>query len=346
MFFIVLLNINKTKKVLLPGIQVKDLRPISSLLSPKFLTVPLVFICLISQIADNLKNVLTPREIQQIFSVRFYTKLLSSGTSSMNLSAIYAISKTLGPELEVLSILNVSERLEFLKELQKKVVLDKRIGRIISKPQLLYNPSELIKHRNGLSLQTRSIMIASSIFSPSAVVMGITISNINLRIILDSAKLFWLSLNLEEEEFDFLLRKEACLVLKKGSNNINSFKEPSNNIESLKLLVFSECQSILNFENNLSFLEDQVIIQGDNNLTPLEKELGFIERSLLDFPDDVFIPDSQLTDVILRASMDQRRLHKMQVDTFFKKSSVYTDKKKNNLNAKSFTDIKNKKFLY
>jgi hypothetical protein len=340
MLFINLLSITKTKKVLLPGVQVKDLKPISNLLSPKFLAVPLVFISLISQVADNLRSVLSPREVQQIFSVRLYTKVLSSGISSINLSVIYAISKTLGPELEILSVLSISERLQFLKDLQKKVILDKSVGKVISKPQLLYDPSSLMKHRNGLSLQTRSIMIASSIFSPNSVALGITIPNINLQTILNSAKMFWLSLNLEDEEFDFLLRKEACSCLKKCSGNMELFKEPSNSIESLKILVFSECKSIFNFENILSFSEDQVIIKGENNLTTLEKELGFIERSLMHLPNDVFIPDAQLGDILLRASLDQRRQHKMQVENIFKKSNTFIDNKKNKLNLEILSKLK------
>lgn len=331
MKFIILLNVSKTKKVLIPGIQVKDLKPMSSLISPRFLIVPLVFISLISQISDNLKNVLSPREVQQIFSVRFYTKILASGCSSINLSVIYAISKTLGPELETLSVLSVSERLQFLKDLQKKIILDKSVGKVISKPQLLYSPIELMKHRIGLSLQTRSIMIASSIFTPSSVVMGMAVSNINLQNILNSAKIFWSLLSLEDEEFDFLLRKEASSCFKNFSNDLEYFKEPSNNIESLRILVFSECKSIFNISNALSFSEDQVIIQGENNLTSLEMELGFIERSVIELPDDVFIQDSQLGDVILRASLDQRRRHKIEVDNSFKKSSTFVYKKKKKL---------------
>jgi hypothetical protein len=346
MFFINLLSNIKIKKVLLPGIQVKDLKPISNLLSPKFLVVPLVFVSLISQIADNLKNLLSPREVQQIFSVRFYTKVLSSGCSSMNLSTIYAISKTLGPELETLSVLSVSERSQFLKDLQKRVILDKSVGKIISKPQLLYDPSLLMKHRNGLSLQTRSIMIASSIFSPNSVAMGMAISNINLQTILNSAKMFWLSLNLEDEEFDFLLRKEASSYLRKCSDNEKPFEEPTNSIESLKVLVFSECKSIFKFEDILSFSEDQVIIQGDNNLTPLERELGFMERYIMHLPDDIFIPDSQLGDVLLRASLDQRRQHKIQVENIFKKSNIFVDSKKNKLNLEILSKLKANKAIY
>lgn len=332
MKFIILLNVVKTKKVLFPGIHVKDLKPMSSLLSPRFLVIPLVFMSLISQISDNLKNVLSPREIQQLSSVRFYTKILSSGISSINLSVIYAISKTLGPELEILSVLSTSERLQFLNDLKKKIILDKNIGKVISKPQLLYNPLELMKHRNGLSLQTRSIMIASSIFSPNSVVTGITVSNINLKIILDSAKMLWSLLNLDDEEFDFLLRKDAFSCLKRFSSDLKSFQEPYNNLDSLKILVFSECKYVFNLNDILSFSEDQIIIQGENNLTSLEKELGFIERSIIELPDDIFIQDSQLGDVILRASLDQRRRHKIEVDNILKKSNNFVYKKKNKLN--------------
>lgn len=342
MKFIILLNISKTKKVLIPGIKIKDLKPTSSLISPRFLIVPLVFVSLISQISDNLKNVLSPREVQQLFSVRFYTKMLSFGCSSMNLSVIYAISKTLGPDLEILSVLSVSERLQFLKDLQKKIILDKSVGKVISKPQLLYSPRDLMKHRNGLSLQTRSIMIASSIFTPNSVVMGITVSSINLQNILDSAKIFWSLLSLEDEEFDFLLRKEASSSSKNFFNNLEYFKEPSNNIEAIKILVFSECKSILHTENALCFSEDQVIIQGENNLTSLEKELGFIERSVLELPDDIFIQDSQLGDVILRASLDQRRRHKIEVDSIFRKSTTFAYKKKNKLHLEVLNKFNNK----
>ena len=130
MIFLNLNNSIKSKKVLLPGINYKDLKPVSALLKPSDILIPMFFVSVLAQISDNIKNVLEPRDIQNLFSVKCYRKILLSGFNSVSLGVVSAISKTLGPELETLSILSVSERFLFLKDLKLKITLDKSFGKI------------------------------------------------------------------------------------------------------------------------------------------------------------------------------------------------------------------------
>jgi hypothetical protein len=324
------ISITKFKKVVLPSIQVKDLKPIANLLYPQNIIVPLFFISVLAQITDNLKSILSSKEVQQLHSVKLYAKVISNGTNSLSLSAVQAISKTLGPELEILSILNVQERINFLRSLQKKLIVDKTYSSILVNSQKFCDPILLSKHRKGLAMQARSIMIATPLFDTYSIVMGISIGTINLDIILQSSKLIWISLGLLEEDFDFLLRKESLNISKDFCFDIK------NNIDALKLLVYSELRAVLGFTGRLKFSDDQVILRGEDNLTLLEKELGFVDRLLPQLPKEFFVSDSLLGDVILRASVDQRRNSNSKLENIFKRSGRSIRKNQNRYDLKEF----------
>jgi hypothetical protein len=168
--------INSQQRVLLPFIRVKELRPVSSLLSPSNLLVPMMIVIILGQITESLKGILTSKEIQQIHSVKLYTKVINLGYNSVALSVINSIAKSLGPELETLSVLSVQQRVEYLKELQSRIILDKGPGRITNKSCIFYDSYELAKHRRGLAMQCRSILVASSLFSTNSLVLGMPIN--------------------------------------------------------------------------------------------------------------------------------------------------------------------------
>ena len=92
---------------------------------------------------------------------------------TVSLSTIYSISKTLGPELEILSNLNITERFHFLYLLKKSIINENVIGRITSKSKIFNDPFELLRYRKGVSLQSRSLMLATSLFLPHSIVMGL-----------------------------------------------------------------------------------------------------------------------------------------------------------------------------
>ena len=177
-------------------------------------------------------------------------------------------------------------------------------------------------------MQARSIMIATPLFDTYSIVMGIPVGNISLDIILQSSKLIWVSLGLYEEDFDFLLRKESINISK------DFFFDIKNNIDALKLLVYSELRAVLGFTGRLKFLDDQVILRGEDNLTLLERELGFVDRLFPQLPKEFFVSDSLLGDVILRASVDQRRNSNSKLENIFKRSGKFT--RKNRYDLKEF----------
>lgn len=261
----------------------------------------------------------------------------------MTLSFIVSISKTLGPELEVLSLLNVSQRIDFLKNLLAKLISEKGPSKISHKSNIFFDSFDLSKHRRGLALQFRSTLIATPIFSPHNIVLGLPINQIDLSIILESSRLIWLSLGLDLAEFDFLLRKESLIVFNRFNkvNNCLFFpSEPKNLYESIRLLVYFEIKNFVEFENCLVFCDDLVVLKGESNLSLLETELGFFQRPVPDIPLDFFVSDYQLKDILIRAAIDQRKNHSLNIQNVFKRVGKNPNKHKNNLEF-----IKSKNFV-
>lgn len=340
MIFLHFIFVSKNKKVILPGLLIQDLKPVCSLLKPSDVVVPFFLVSVLAQLSDNLKNVLEVKDIQSLPSVKIYRKILFSGINSISLSVIYAISKTLGPELESLSVLKVSERFTFLKDLQSKIINDKSPGRIDFRQRIVNNPVHLMKHRKGLAIQLRSFMIASSIFSPNSIVFGTPISFIDLDLILASSKLLWFSLGLSEEEFDFLFKKDAINKLRLVRVE-QDFCSCNTMIDCLRTILYFEFLKFLPLEhqfNVINFSSDNVIVNGEKNLVLLEKELGFIIRSIPDLPSEVFVSEDKLDDVLLRTALEQRREYKLSFD------NIYTNLPLTNVSKKNSNLLKNIKF--
>lgn len=340
MIFLNVFSSGKSKRIILPGILIKDIKPISLLLKPSNLAIPLLLVSILSQLSDNFKNTLNVKDIQSLSSVKCYRKLLFFGFNSVSLSVIQAISRTLGPELESLYALDVSQRFLFLKDLQLKAILYEGPSKLVTKNLGNLNSLEVMKYRKGLALQFRSAMVSNSIFSPNSISFGLPLSSINLDFVLYSSRLIWLSLGLLEEDFDFLLRKEAVNCLK-TFNMSQIFNFPSNNVEALKIIFFKEVRDLVFFDTFLDLKDDNIILKGEDNLVLLEKELGFIKRGLPVIPNDVFVLDKNLDDTLLRAALDQRRKHKLSFTNIFNLDKQLNIKKKQSL----LKDIKLKRFL-
>ena len=272
------------------------------------------FICLLSQLSQNLKGVLSPNEIQKLQSIRLYSKVISTGSSAIELSVTSALSKTLGPELESLSNLNLYERFNYLRSLKAKVMAEKFVGSLSSKSKILFDPFEMNKYRKSLSLQTRSIMVATSLFLPHTFVVGIPISLVNINFILESCKFLWDFWGLDVSEFEFSLQKEAAVY----SNNSNLIDPSMNILDAVKILVFSELKGVVFFSKELDFTDDLIALKSENNLTLLESDLGFIKRNFPKLPAEFFISDFNLKDDLLRQSLDQRKLDCFRVTNFYK----------------------------
>lgn len=320
----------KSKRFLLPIIKTKDLKPISTILSPCNFIIPMIILAIIGQIADDLKTTLNPKDVQQVSSIKFYLKLLSTGKSTVGLSVIYAISKTLGPELETLSILSTKERINFLRLLKKKIILEKGPACMISKPNIISDSFELMKHRKGLALQFRSLLIATPIFSTHSLVLGLTIPQVTIDCIVTSCRFYWRLLGLIDEEFDFLLKKEAFKYYKKYFLQ-SLFKIPENLIETIKILLYAEIKDLTSFNNHLIFIDDLIVLKGKNNLTTIENELKFIERKIPNLPKPIFISDSSLNDLLIRTAMEQRKSQTLKIDNIFKRVKHYPTNDKLNI---------------
>lgn len=317
----------KSKKILLPGVSAKEIKPIALLLKPSNLIIPMLLIAILGQISDNLKSILDPKEFKDIYSFKFYRKIIFSGFNSVSLSTIQALARTLGPELEILSVLNVYERVLFLKNLQLKIILDQSSTKVYFRDRNIINPLELMRYRKSIASQCRSVLFANSVFSPSSIVFGLPLASLDLNFVLESSKLMWLSLGLLEEDFTFLLRKDAINSFKRlGEQNFFNF--PSNNIESLKILFFNEIKDFYSTNTIIDFSSDNIVLKGENNLVLLEKELGFIKRGLPVIPKDVFVPEKLLDDTLIRASLDQRRKYKSTLKNIYSFNQKFDSSKK------------------
>ena len=313
--------INKSKKVLIPGISIKELKPLFNLISPKDLVVSMVMTILVGQISHDLQGILPSKEIQQVDSVKFYSKVIFTGSSIVSLTTLQAIAKTLGPELETLTLLSPQERLNFLRSLQTRIIMERGPSKVFSKNQFLFDPINLMKHRRGLALQFRSIIFANSVFSPHSISIGFPVSKVGLGDILQSSKIIWNNLGGSIEEFDFVLRKESLINLKNFLLK-DLFSEPNSDIQSLRILVYSEFLKVLPFmSRELIFSDDIVILRSEDNLTLLERELNFVERRFPNIPSNIFILDNQSKDLILRTALDQRRKQNLKLQNIFKQAN-------------------------
>jgi hypothetical protein len=311
--------ISSPKKVLIPGINFRHILPLASLLKPKDLVVSMSLICLLGQISNNLKGVLEPKEIQQIPSVKFYSKALMSGFSTLSLTTLFALSRTLGAELETLSSLNGKERFQFLFNLQNSILNKKISATIISNYRIFNDPYQILKFRKGISLQSRSVMIASSIYIPHSLVIGMSIDHVDLKVILQSCRLIWAYLSLSEEEFDFLLKKEASIYLSSiGLRFKKLFNLPLDLLDCIRLMLISELEIFSPIIDDLFFKEDYIFLRCDNNLTNLENDFKFIKRLIPNFPSNVFLSDYDLGSSLIRVAVNQRKEHVFNLVNVFK----------------------------
>lgn len=160
----------------------------------------------------------------------------------------------------------------FLKVLETKIIGSYYSPKIIKSLSLLLDPINLLRHRKGLSLQLRNSIVSSSLFSYSSLMLGLVIKEINLSFILDSCQVFWTSLNLELEEFYFLLIKEFFYSISKMNLvyfNMDLFYLTSKDI--LKILMFFEFWSLFHFKlkEPIVFYDDNIILNTIDNLTTL-----------------------------------------------------------------------------
>ena len=265
----------------MPGLDFKDLRNLNKFIFPSNILVPVFFVSVLAQISDNLKDLISIKDIQQIFSVKLYSKILFCSLNSNYLTILQSISKTLAFEIPTLSLLNVKERNLFVNSLVSKLLSTKGQARVYLNEVILRDPKILIKHRRGLSLQARSIMTSVPLFSPYSISSGIPIRDISIFNIIDSSRELWLSLGLENDEFDFALYKQGnfiynSLVLK------GIFIKPSSLEDCVKILIYSEIRNMVFFEKSLVLLEDKILLRGNNNLTLLEQNIGFLSRPIFE----------------------------------------------------------------
>jgi hypothetical protein len=198
----------------------------------------------------------------------------------------------------------------------KKIIVEKSPARITTKPHIISDNVELMKHRKGLALQCRSLLVATPIFAPHLIVSGIQISQVNLDFVINSCKSYWLLLGLNGNEFEFLLKKEALNCFKKLSLN-KFFEEPNDFHFSVIILLYSELKELTEFEGVLNFLDDLIVLNSLNNLTLIESELKFLNRIMPFFPESIVIPDSNLNDLIIRTAVDQRKIQNLKLNNIF-----------------------------
>lgn len=323
-----MVSVHKMHRVILPALNIKELKPVAPLISPRELVVVMSLTVILAQIADNFKGILSSKEVQKLPSVKLYSKVISVGLTSLNLSSVYSISKTLGPELETLSILSVQERLNFLNSIKKTILLERvfNVGKVFYSSKIFSDPIELLKYRRALSLQCRSLLIATPIYLTNNLSLGVSINEVDIEMVLDSCRLIWIYWGLEEEEFNFLLLKSSYCF---QSVNPLLWKKSFNLNDCVRLLVYIEFRNLFAIENKLSFSDDFAVLKSDNNLTLMENNLGFIERLLPKFSFDMVVSPTDLEDILIRTAFDQKKLQTLKMNnTFNSYKGIYNNDKK------------------
>lgn len=136
---------------------------------------------------------------------------------------------------------------------------------------------------------------------------------------MESSKLIWSNLGGTTKEFDFILKKESFIFLKKFPIN-GLFVEPVSLVEAIRILIYSEFIKIFPFiSKELVFSEDVVVLKSEDNLTLLEKELYFVKRNFPKFPSSSFMIDNQSKDAIIRIALDQRKKQSLKLENILKK---------------------------
>lgn len=301
------------KRVVLPGIDLKELSSVSSMLTPLHFILPMFFISSIAQLVDSLKGILSLKEIQQLYSLKVFSRCLSYGYTTLSFSVIQSIAKTLGADLEIISVLSSNERLAYLKSLEKKILSLKASGKIFPNYTTNFNYLTLLKHRKGLALQLRSVMNSVPIFSPYSLVIGLSVKDISLVNIFESSAFLWTLINLDQEEFNFQVRREYFNTL----NKLDYFPEKNTLLSSdncLRLLVLQEMKSVLNFSSVLDFSEDSIVLRSEDNLNLLEREIKFIKRVIFPFSNGSIISLKKFSDSILLSAINQRKFYKQKIE--------------------------------
>lgn len=300
-------KLTKATKQLLPGIQAKVLKPVATLVSPQQIVVPIVLTGIIAQVNDNLKDVHTPKDVQQLESVRNYSKCLGIG-DSRQLSATHALANTLGPEAQKLASLPPDERENYLRELCHTINTIAGPAKVKASSLVLQNENELAAHRRGLALQCRSNMQATPIYNKTQMTIGIAIKELDLEIAIDSAKQLWTNLGREAEEFDSLLVEQVA--------------DAPTVTEAVISIVKRNLVTILKEDEDGSIIHggDVYVLKGEDNLTPIERNLGFIQRLTPKVPEAIEITPDVKVDPILQAALDQQKSVATAVTTTLQKA--------------------------
>ena len=306
-----------SRKLLFPSLVSKDIKPVAFLLSSRDLIVCLSLIVLLAQVSESLKVFLSTKEIQKLPSVKMYSKLLSVGKSSLSLSYVFAISKTLGPDLDTLSLLLPFERLKFLRSLHLSLMHERVDYNCLQASRIFTDPFELMSYRKSLALQCRGIFSATPLFLPHSIVQGISVLNVDISLILDSCKALWHSWGLEESEFEFSLIKESMKIYL-TKNMSFFFSQPVNIVEAFKIILFSEFHVNMVSNCKVCHQNDFVFFPNSRNLTSLEEELGFFVRSFPKMPKDLLINDFDLHDDIIKLAVQQRKSYNFHLTSLYK----------------------------
>ena len=245
-------------------------------MSPLHFLVVFFGILVVAQIVDNLKGILTKKEIESLPSVQFYFKFMYSNYYINSLCAVYSIAQTLGFELEILLSMSSLERNLFFTNIEKRILNCKTIGKVYSKYSMLLDPESLLIHRKGICLQIRNFIVLSSYSMSSTLTLNIPLMDVNLFFLLDSAKMLWAYLGLKTEDFNFCLIKNYALRNKKLL--FSEFTFVGSMVQFYRLLLKYEFKRLVFFNSNILFADDFVVLKSPDNLVLLEREVSFIKR--------------------------------------------------------------------
>lgn len=277
----------QNERVLIIGYKVKDLKSLKSLISISALVKLVWLMSTIGQIVTIARqNNLSDKDIQQLHSVKYYSRVLAIDKDLQKLSFIQAIGSVLPIYKLLLANSHCEEERIFILHEKILDVLSRisSISYLLKDSNFFIDKQSFESHLVGLALQVRNRTQAFPIYRTSNLVFKVDLLEVDLELILDSVIFFVQRLGVT----NFYSRFYMELVL---SDLISSRRLLDTKLVTKEILL--SCipllikDLLLNFDSsqkliNLKFY-DLFCFENGEELVLLEqlvnKKLFFIERS-------------------------------------------------------------------
>jgi len=184
-------NINK--KFIIPGVAKRDFSSWkeSNAERTALIETTVFLIAWRAQISATLSGQITTSEIQQLPTMRFIARQLSTNYQCKRLAATIAINRTLGFEAQELLSLATTKRPAYLQELVNTLALTKppRGVKVLTNSQI--TETTLVTHRLGIMAQLYGLWQSKPLYDPTTVIKAFPASTVDPETLLELIQTLW-----------------------------------------------------------------------------------------------------------------------------------------------------------